>query len=206
MRTTTALPVLLLSLGLTGCWFGKKKTPKVPVNLPVPTGAPKSTLPPLPQDPFPPPNPPPTKAPPVQSTEGDRPADTPPAHRRRPSSQKPSPASKPVETPSAPAEVPAPAPSAPSAPQSPPPRLGEVLDEDTRRQYETELTNYLASAEAAVQKTAGRQLTSAQKETVQRIQSFIAQARQAKDRDLSTALQLARRADLLGQDLSASLP
>jgi hypothetical protein len=80
------------------------------------------------------------------------------------------------------------------------------LDEETRRQYETELTNHLTSAEAVVQKTVGRQLNPTQRETVQRIQSFLAQARQAKDRDLSTALQLARRADLLGQDLSASLP
>jgi hypothetical protein len=200
VRTTVTLPILLLSLGLTGCWFGKKKTPKVPLNLPVPTGAPKSTLPPLPQDPFPPQSPPPAKAPPVQSTE--TPVENPPP-RRRPS--KPSPAPKSVETTPPPVEAPVPIPASPP-PQAPPPRLGEVLDEETRRQYETELTNHLARAEAAVQKASGRQLTSTQRDTVQRIQSFIAQARQAKDRDLSTALQLAQRADLLGQDLSASLP
>jgi hypothetical protein len=204
MRTTVTLPILLLSLSLTGCWFGRKKTPKVPVNLPVPTGAPKSTLPPLPQDPFPQ-TPPPAKAPPAQSTEGEPPVENPPPQRRRPSGQKPSPAPKSVEILPPPVDAPVPAPS-PTPPQAPPPRLGEVLDEETRRQYETELTNHLASAEAAVQKTAGRQLTLTQRETVQRIQSFIAQARQAKDRDLSTALQLARRADLLGHDLSASLP
>ncbi len=205
MRIAAILPaLLLLSLGMTGCWFGRKKPPKVPVNLPVPTGAPKSTLPPLPQDPFPPQPLPPARVPPVQSTEGETPVETPPAQKRRPSPQKPSPAPKPVETAPPPAEVPASSPPS-SAPQASPPRLGELLDEDTRREYETELTNHLARADAALQKATGRQLNTAQRETVQRIQSFIAQARQAKDRDLSTALQLARRADLLGQDLSASL-
>jgi hypothetical protein len=40
-----------------------------------------------------------------------------------------------------------------------------------------------------------------QRETVERIQTFIQQAEESKGRDLATALQLVRRADVLGQDL-----
>jgi hypothetical protein len=60
-------------------------------------------------------------------------------------------------------------------------------------------------ARAAIARTSGRNLSAAQKETVDRIRTFIQQAEQSKGRDLSTALQLARRASLLGDDLIKGL-
>jgi len=42
-------------------------------------------------------------------------------------------------------------------------------------------------------------------ETRERIRIFIQQAESARDRDAATALQLARRADLLAQDLLPAL-
>lgn len=198
MRIVKSVSVVLLSLGLTGCWFGKKKTPKVPVNLPVPSGSPPSaTLPPLPQGTIL--QQPTINKPPEPQVTRQEPTADPGPQRKRPVT-KPSPAPKPAEQ--APIETP---PAAPSSPAVSPPRLGEVLDEETRKQYEAEFANHLASAQAALQRTDGRRLSPAQAENVQRIQSFIQQAQQARDRDLSTGLQLAKRADLLGQDLVASL-
>jgi hypothetical protein len=63
-----------------------------------------------------------------------------------------------------------------------------------------------ASAQAAVARSRGRTLTAIQRETVERILSFLEQAAESKEKDPSTALQLARRADLLGQDLLKTLP
>ena len=52
---------------------------------------------------------------------------------------------------------------------------------------------------------AGRSITPAQHDTVERIRIFIQQSEAEKSKDISTAVQLARRADLLGQDLVKSL-
>ena len=52
-----------------------------------------------------------------------------------------------------------------------------------------------------MQQASGKSLTPAQRETVERIRTFIQQAEESKGRDLATAMQLVRRADVLGQDL-----
>ena len=87
----------------------------------------------------------------------------------------------------------------------PPPQLGEILSPEQRRQYEADYTQSLARARAALQQTSGKPLSGTQKETVGRIGTFIQQAEESKARDLATALQLARRADVLGQDLLKDL-
>jgi len=43
-------------------------------------------------------------------------------------------------------------------------------------------------------------------ETLERIKTFIQQAEESKGKDLATALQLVRRADVLGQDLLKGFP
>lgn len=96
-------------------------------------------------------------------------------------------------------------PSAPAVPPAPTPRLGEILTDDRRREYQAEFTGFVTGARAAVNRTNGRQLTAAQQETVARIRVFLQQAEEQRDKDLATALQLARRADLLGKDLVNSL-
>jgi hypothetical protein len=79
-----------------------------------------------------------------------------------------------------------------------------MLTDDRRRQYEADFAASVARARAAVNGVSGRRLNERQKETVQRIHTFLEQAEEAKVKDLVTALQLARRADLLGQDLLKS--
>ena len=73
------------------------------------------------------------------------------------------------------------------------------------RQSETDYQQSLQRAQAALNRATGRSLTPAQRDTLERIRVFINQAQSEKQRDLATALQLARRADLLGQDLLKGL-
>ena len=86
-------------------------------------------------------------------------------------------------------------------PSPPPPQLGEILSAERRRQYEGEYAQSLSRARSALQQASGKPLSATQRETVERIQTFIQQAEESKGRDLATALQLVRRADVLGQDL-----
>ena len=122
-----------------------------------------------------------------------------PVPKRRPQPA-PTPA---VQTP--PPEVPVPIPIVPPAPT---PRLGGILTDDRRREYEAEFTGYVTLARAAVSRASasGRRLNATQRERVVQIRGFLQQAETWKAKDLATALQLARRADLLGQDLLKSLP
>jgi hypothetical protein len=84
---------------------------------------------------------------------------------------------------------------------SPPPQLGEILSDGKRRQREADYAQSLSRARLALQQASGKSLTPAQRETVERIRTFIQQAEESKGRDLATAMQLVRRADVLGQDL-----
>jgi hypothetical protein len=52
----------------------------------------------------------------------------------------------------------------------------------------------------------GKNLTTEQKETLERIRTFKKQAEQVREQDLMTAVILARRADLLAKDLLEHLP
>jgi hypothetical protein len=73
---------------------------------------------------------------------------------------------------------------------------------DYTRQLD-EALNYVSEA----LKTAGKKnLTAEQKDTVEKITAFQKQAVQAREEDLVTAVNYARRADLLAKDLLARLP
>jgi hypothetical protein len=185
----TARPVLLavLCLGMSGCWFWKKAPPKIaaPGQAPQPvaaqaappalTTAPEPAPPPVAQNAAPTPEPAPKETPPPK-----------PAVRRNP--------------------VPAPPPTAaPVAPVAPPPPLREIISGAQRRQYESEFSNGVARARAALKEASTRTLNVSQQESAARIRTFLAQANAMRDDDISTALQLARRADLLGQELLKSL-
>lgn len=105
--------------------------------------------------------------------------------------------------------APAPQPNPPAvipAPAVPGPQLRELLTHDQRRQAEADFGASLRRARASLARAAGKNLTPVQRDTTERIRVFIGQAEAEKVRDISTALQLARRADLLGQDLVGSLP
>jgi hypothetical protein len=93
----------------------------------------------------------------------------------------------------------------PVSPPAPVPHLGEILTDSRRREYEADYSRFLAEARAAMSRTSGRRLNATQLETVGRIRIFLQQAEKSHSSDLATALQLARRAELLGQDLLKSL-
>jgi hypothetical protein len=198
MRRATLLPTVLLSLSLGGCWFGKK----TPANIPPPPTPqqPKSLPPELKPQPQPAEQKLPEEKPP------ELPTPTPPQPNWPPQITVPAPRNIPKPKPPAkkrapPAPQPSPPAEQPPAQPSPPPQLGEILSDGQRRQYEAEYAQSLTRARSALQQSSGKSLSRAQMETVERIKTFIQQAEESKGKDLATALQLVRRADVLGQDL-----
>ena len=93
----------------------------------------------------------------------------------------------------------------PPAPPPPAPQLGELLTSDRRRQYEEDFNRSVAQAKAALNQVSTRRLTAGNQQAGERVRTFLQQAEDAKRKDLVTALQLARRAEVLAQDLLKSL-
>src|SRR5207248_3095557 len=92
-------------------------------------------------------------------------------------------------------------PTPPAGNESAPLRLGAILSPERQRQYQSDLRRSLTAARAATRQVGNTALTPTQKETVDRIQTFIQQAEGMAAQDLATAVQIARRAELLGQEL-----
>jgi hypothetical protein len=188
-KTVPPIAVMLLVSVLGGCNPFQRKPPKPPAP-PAPkplAAAPKRQI-------SPPPilNPPPeiapqavgpeTPPPPIQEEAQFQP---PPRPRRR-----------------APQAAPA---AAPKDEGEPVPQLVEILTEEKRKQYEQEYSENLGRARNALAQAGGRNLTGEQMETAGRIRTFLQQAEEVHARDLTTALQLARRAGLLADDLIQAL-
>ena len=91
-------------------------------------------------------------------------------------------------------------------PAAPAPRLSEIVTDTRRKTLEAEYKQSVERANAALRKVAGKTVTATQLESVQRIGMFLKQAETSKGKDVAEALQLARRAALLGDDLQKSLP
>jgi hypothetical protein len=198
MRLATAVPAIVLSLVLSGCWFGKKKPAPPPPPAPQPKVLAPPEVKPQPQPseqmPLPLPPQPETKEPAqiALPTPKKTPLPKPPAKKKAaPAQQPPQPAEQP----------PAPPPQPP-----PPPQLGAILSDAERRQYQADYARSLSRARAALQQASAKSLSPTQRETVARIKTFIQQAEESKGKDLATALELVRRADVLGQDLLKELP
>jgi hypothetical protein len=166
----------------------KPGTAKVPdvKKPPVVVETPPQELPPPPQ----PPKPEPKK--PVKSV--------------RKTAPKPAPTAPPAVTPAqgppaAPAEVTPPTP----APETPPavdaPKLGEVLTPEQRTQVQTDFELSRTEARKALTQVDAHKLNREQSETAARARNFLAQAERLQESDLRTAAQLARRAQLLAQDI-----
>jgi hypothetical protein len=198
MRLIRVVPITVLSLVSGGCVFGPKK---VAVSLPMPP-QPSLTKP----------------APVLQLPASVTPIETPIEEAPAPVAKTEEPMPEPVVPPPAEEKKPAPrrprqtvatAPPAPTPeaapPEGPVPTLREILTPERQVQYENEFSRSMASARGALGRVQGRNLTVPQRENVSRIQTFLTQADAARRDDLGTALQLARRADLLGQDLLKSL-
>lgn len=192
MRLREVLLTAPLAIALSGCWFGKKP---VVVALPLP-------LQPVAMNPVLPPFPQPAEE--EQPLPAIQPAPVPDAATLEPPPE-PTPPPKRTVRPKKPSPSPEPPVQATIQPPAPPARLEEVLTDDRRRQLETDFSRSVAQARAALNQTGGRSLKGVQRQTADRIRTFLQQADQAKKGDLATAVQLARRAELLAQDLRKSL-
>jgi hypothetical protein len=102
--------------------------------------------------------------------------------------------------------TPKPPPPPVQEPPPPQPRLGQVFTAEQIREYNRSLDESLERVKNVLGRLAGRRLNPEQSEVVNRIRTFQNQAEQARDQDLVTAVSLARRADLLAQDLIGRLP
>jgi hypothetical protein len=204
---TTIPPVLLMSLGLSGCIFGGKKAAKITPPAPAPTAGTQAPATPPARPSLNPTGPqtvgtltPPPAAPPQLDTPAlkapelpptDKPAATPPRRSRpRPSTPQPSVPAATAEQQPAPMTV---------------PQLGEILSDAQRRQVQTDMAEHLVRARDILTRAMRAGLNTAQVETRERVRIFIQQAEDARERDPKTALELARRADVLAQDLAPAL-
>ena len=92
-----------------------------------------------------------------------------------------------------------------SSPAADAPNLGDVLTPDQQKQYNTAIDQSLAHAQASLGGLANHQLTEEQQATIAQVQNFIQQAQEKRKTDLAAAKSLAERADVLANDLVASL-
>ena len=79
--------------------------------------------------------------------------------------------------------------------------ITEILTPQERQELTQEFSRSLSSAQRGLAVAATRSLTLDQFETMELARSFVAQAERARNSDLTLAVQLARRADLLAQEL-----
>ena len=182
--------ILALSLGTTSCWFQKAKSLRVFVP---PPPVPRPPLPSMVPD-IPP-------APDIETAgeltlpEGIAAAmppmaPPPPAPRRAPP----------------PVRATAPPPAVVQPDSQPTPRQGQVFTADQLREYNRALDESLDRVKRVMGTVAAKNLNPELTQLVSRIQTFQKQAEQAREQDLVTAVNLARRADLLAQDLVKRLP
>lgn len=104
--------------------------------------------------------------------------------------------------PQKPVVSPRPAPVKPTpAPTPPPPKITQLFDAKELREYNKTYDDSLERVRRALAILQTKNLSNAQRTTVERIRTFQMQAEQEHERDLVTAVNLARRADALAADL-----
>jgi hypothetical protein len=193
MSRLRQLPLILaLSLGTTSCLFQKKTAARVFVP-PPPAVRPSvaSVVPEIPEAPQVELG---SEMPQIEGFPENLPANAGP------------PPSTPRRTPP-PVRATAPPPAViPPEPQPTPPRLTQIFTAEQLREYNRSLDESLDRVKKVLGSVAGKNLTPEQVQVVGRIQTFQKQAEQAREQDLVTAVNLARRADLLAQDLVKRLP
>lgn len=104
------------------------------------------------------------------------------------------------------ATAPKPVPTPQPEPPAPALRLSQILTPEESRRNNQELDQYTESVKRNLAKVKGRNLTPEQRDIAERVQTYLTQAEQAREQDLVTAVNLARRADLLAKDLLDRLP
>jgi len=116
------------------------------------------------------------------------------------------PALPPPRAPRPVANIPKPLPSPSENIPAPALRLSQILTPEETRRNTQELDQHAESVKGILTKVKGRNLTPEQKDIAERVETYLSQAEQAREQDLVTAVNLARRADLLAKDLLARLP
>jgi hypothetical protein len=189
------LLIIVLASGSSSCWFQKAKPVRVFVPPPPPPRPAVVTQ--IPELPPPPDIEADDSSPSLSVLLSDGvsaampEAGPPPAAPRRP-----------VAPPRTVATPPQPTPADPT----PAPRIGQIFTADQLREYNRSIDESLDRVKRVLAMVAGRSLNAELTSIVTRIQTFQKQAEQARDADLVTAVNLARRADLLAQDLIKRLP
>lgn len=102
--------------------------------------------------------------------------------------------------------APKPAPVAPTPPEAPPPKIVQIFPVEQQRAYNRELDEILERDERALGQLARKNLAAEQRDRMAQIRELLAQAKQAREQDLVTAVSLARHADTLAKDLLDRLP
>jgi type IV secretory pathway VirB10-like protein len=187
-KTLTTTLWLAGAVGMTSCGF--HKAPRAFNPPPVTAKAPEP-IPPAPE----------IASPPEVAFEPavyDFPSQTDPAARF--------PVLPPPRAPRPVATVPKPPPAPAETPSAPPVRLSQILTPEESRRNTQELEQYTESVKRALARVQGRNLTPEQKDIAERVQTYLTQAEQAREQDLVTAVNLAKRADLLAKDLLERLP
>jgi len=182
--------VLLISLGTTSCWF--RKPPRAFIPPPAPPKPVIATSPP--------------EVPPAPEIDTETTATLPPDLPSTMPTAPPPPAAPARRPPTAAAPRTTPPPVAPTPEAVPAPKLGQIFTAVQLREYNQALDQSLERVRRALAIAAGKNLNANQTEVVNRIRTFQKQAEQARDQDLVTAVNLARRADLLARDLLERLP
>ena len=90
--------------------------------------------------------------------------------------------------------------------QAAPPKLGPIITADQRREYTRALDESLESVKRMMDVLATKYLNPEQSEIRVRIGTYQKQAEQERDQDLALAVNLAKRAQLLAQDLLERVP
>ena len=104
------------------------------------------------------------------------------------------------------ANIPKPVPPPVENPPAPPPKLAQILTPDESRRNNQELDQSMDRVRRALAMVGNRKLSPELKDVVERVRTYLAQAEQTREQDLVTAVNLARRADLLAKDLLERLP
>ena len=104
------------------------------------------------------------------------------------------------------ANIPKPVPPPVENPPTPAPKLAQILTPDESRRNNQELDQSMDRVRRALAMVGNRNLSPELKDVVERVKTYLSQAEQTREQDLVTAVNLARRADLLAKDLLERLP
>lgn len=101
---------------------------------------------------------------------------------------------------------PKPAAIPPPAPEPQALKLVQILPPEQQRGFNRELDEILARDQKTLETVARRNPNAEQRDRMDQIRELLTQAKQAREQDLVTAVNLARRADTLSKDLLERLP